>query len=160
MKQKGAFGSQNISIIIGSKSLFLFFVNNYVFISYNNYSLASNETLSITSEYSGVMQRHWKCNNCLKEYVFNLKERMQHEVMCQMTSKWNKNFLFLTLNYNFTSLNLDESTSGETDHKARHSTQDRSANSVEYHCSVCKETLYLTSVEILKHKRSHSNWNC
>jgi len=52
--------------------------------------LASNETLSIASEYSGMMQRHWKCSNCAKEFIFNLKERMQHEVTCQMNSKKEK----------------------------------------------------------------------
>lgn len=60
----------------------------YRLTEYLNYNcLASNETLSISSEYSGVMQRHWKCPICIKEFVFNLKERMEHEVTCQMNSK-------------------------------------------------------------------------
>ena len=37
-----------------------------------------------------MMQRHWKFSNCTKEFIFNLKERMQHEVTCQMNSKKEK----------------------------------------------------------------------
>lgn len=59
--------------------------------------MASNETLSIASEYSGMMQRHWKCPNCTKEFIFNLKERMQHEVTCQMTSKHKLIKLFILI---------------------------------------------------------------
>ena len=50
-------------------------------------SIVSDATLSITGEYSGQMQRHWKCSHCLKEFMFNLKERMEHDVFCQANSK-------------------------------------------------------------------------
>ena len=32
-----------------------------------------------------------------------------------------------------------------------------SSNSVDYFCSICKLTLKLNSVEILKHKKSHNS---
>ena len=55
------------------------------YLTYN--CLVSDATLSILNEYSGTMQRHWNCNNCLKNFVFNLKERMEHEVDCQLKSQ-------------------------------------------------------------------------
>ena len=55
------------------------------YLTYN--SLVSDATLSILNEYSGSMQRHWKCPTCFKDFVFNLKERMEHEVDCQLKSK-------------------------------------------------------------------------
>lgn len=55
------------------------------YLTYN--CLVSDATLSILNEYSGTMQRHWKCSTCLKDFVFNLKERMEHEVDCQLKSK-------------------------------------------------------------------------
>jgi len=56
---------------------------------YLNYGcLVSDATIAITSEYGGslAMQRHWKCGHCGGEFVFNLKDRMEHEVTCQMNS--------------------------------------------------------------------------
>ena len=56
---------------------------------YLNYGcLVSDATIAITSEYGGslAMQRHWKCGHCGGGFVFNLKERMEHEVTCQMNS--------------------------------------------------------------------------
>ena len=55
------------------------------YLTYN--CIVSDATLSILNEYSGSMQRHWKCPTCRKEFVFNLKERMEHEVDCQSQSK-------------------------------------------------------------------------
>ena len=40
------------------------------YLTYN--SLVSDATLSILNEYSGSMQRHWKCSTCFKDFVFNL----------------------------------------------------------------------------------------
>ena len=54
------------------------------YLTYN--CLVSDATLSILNEYSGTMQRHWKCSTCHKDFVFNLKERMEHEVDCQLRS--------------------------------------------------------------------------
>jgi len=57
--------------------------------NYLNYGcLVSDETIAITSEYGGslAMQRHWKCGHCGQGFVFNLKERMEHEATCQMNS--------------------------------------------------------------------------
>lgn len=78
------------------------------------------------------MQRHWKCNNCKKEFVFNLKERMEHEVTC-----------------------LLDDTSAAQDDTDRTKSDGKSGN--EYYCPICKEKFNLNSIEILKHKRSHTN---
>jgi hypothetical protein len=104
-------------------------INEYL--TYN--CLVSDATLSIINEYSGNMKRHWKCPNCSKDYLFDLRERMEHEVDCTM-DKRNDDLL-------------------DTE---RAKLAAKKANSSEYFCSVCNQTLQLTSVEILKHKRSHS----
>ena len=46
-------------------------------------SLVSDATSSITNEYCGWMQRHWTCPKCKKDFLFNLQERMEHEVACE-----------------------------------------------------------------------------
>lgn len=43
-------------------------------------------------------------------------------------------------------------TSEETD---EHVKKAKVKNGIDFYCSVCKETLNLTSIDILKHKRSH-----
>lgn len=43
--------------------------------------------MQIVSEFSGLMKRHWKCPICLRDFVFDLRERMEHEVDCQLKSK-------------------------------------------------------------------------
>jgi hypothetical protein len=35
--------------------------------------------------------------------------------------------------------------------------KERTASGIEYNCSICKQTFYLSSIEILKHKKSHTN---
>ncbi len=89
--------------------------------------------MEIAGEYSGNMQRHWKCTRCTKDFVFNIQERMQHEINCQLNT---------------------EDASDETRSNSRANTS-KVLNGVDYFCPVCKETLNLTSVDILKHKRSH-----
>lgn len=45
----------------------------------------SDATSTISSEYSsGWMQRHWICPKCSREFLFNLQERMKHEVECDV----------------------------------------------------------------------------
>ena len=53
-------------------------------------SVVSDETLAITSEYSGAMKRHWKCTHCAKDFLFDLRQRMEHEVECQLKSNKQK----------------------------------------------------------------------
>lgn len=104
------------------------------YLTYN--CLVSDATTEIAGEYSGNMQRHWKCTHCNKDFVFSLKERMEHEVSCQLNS---------------------EAVGDETGNRAgRMGGTSKVLNGVDYFCPVCKETLNLTPVDILKHKRSHS----
>lgn len=102
------------------------------YLTYN--CLVSDATTDIAGEYSGNMQRHWKCSNCTRDFVFNLKERMEHEVSCQLNS---------------------EAVGDETAAGRVTAGTSKVLNGVDYFCSVCKETLNLTPVDILKHKRSH-----
>lgn len=102
------------------------------YLTYN--CLVSDATTDIAGEYSGNMQRHWKCTHCTRDFVFNLKERMEHEVSCQLNS---------------------EAVGEETAARRMVAGTGKVPNGVDYFCPVCKETLNLTPVDILKHKRSH-----
>jgi ATP-dependent RNA helicase DHX34 len=99
------------------------------YLTYN--CLVSDQTAEISNEYSGNMQRHWTCKRCNKEYLLNLSERMQHEVEC---------------------IGQEEEVGFEMKEKDK---KVPTAGSQEYKCDVCNEILYLTPVEILKHKKSH-----
>jgi hypothetical protein len=47
------------------------------------FSLVSDATASITTEFCGWMQKHWTCSKCKCDFLFNLQERMQHELDCE-----------------------------------------------------------------------------
>ncbi len=81
-----------------------------------------------------MMQRHWKCTKCLGDYLFNLRERMQHEVECD-----------------------ENKTEPSTSRSQSHKSDDRLSLKTEYFCDICKINLKLSSIEILKHKKSHLN---
>ncbi|CAF0820104.1 unnamed protein product [Brachionus calyciflorus] len=100
------------------------------YLTYN--CIVSDATLSIVKEYSGNMKRHWKCSNCSKDFLFDLKERMEHEVECQA----------------FKNMDVD------AENKAKKS---KSIDEKDYFCKECNKNLSLTAIEILKHKRSHLN---
>jgi ATP-dependent RNA helicase DHX34 len=102
---------------------------------YLNYNcLASDATIAITNEYSGTMKRHFKCNYCSKEFIFDLKERMIHEVECQQD---------------------DKSSIHNTNHDEQQQKKKKTGMENDYYCDVCKQNLNLTAIEILKHKKSH-----
>ncbi len=99
-------------------------------------SLASNDTTTIANEYTGLMQRHWQCTKCFGEFLFNLQERMQHEVECD-----------------------EEKVGHPSTSKIANKTKsdDRISLKKEYFCDVCNKSLTLSSVDILKHKKTHLN---
>ncbi|KAG1657328.1 putative ATP-dependent RNA helicase DHX34 [Nymphon striatum] len=78
-------------------------------------------------------QKVWKCKYCEEEIVVTVLERMRHESQCKQKAN---------------ALNPLEEIE----------TQDSSTNVVKrpYFCPDCQEELHLTSVQILKHKKSHS----
>ncbi len=95
------------------------------------FSLVSDATASITTEFCGWMQKHWTCSKCKCDFLFNLQERMQHEVDCEADS--------------------ENGVSSRKDEK-----NNKSINKNEYFCDICKISLKLSLVEILKHRKSHS----
>lgn len=99
------------------------------YLTYN--CLVSDETAEISNEYSGNMQRHWTCKRCNTEYLFNLSERMQHEVDC--VGQEGENNMIKVEDYQ----------------------NKRRAGAQEFKCDICNKILYLTPIEVLKHKRSH-----
>lgn len=112
-------------------------------------SIIPDETLSIISEYSGIMKRHWKCTNCSKEFLFDLMERMQHQVECQETGY----YFYFYLNY-YLFLSKDQIDTSDIGDKIS-----KSLDQNVYFCSICNKNLNLTAIEILKHKRSHLSSN-
>jgi hypothetical protein len=98
-------------------------------------SLVSKETSAIASEYTGLMQRHWTCSKCSGDFLFNLQERMEHEVNCA----------------------LDEQSDTHGSGSRQRTNENPLISKTDYFCAVCKKTLSLSSVDILKHKKTHSN---
>lgn len=81
-----------------------------------------------------MMEIPWKCNNCEIETTITSIEKLQHQQTCK-----NKN-----------NSEIIKKMEKKIIHKP---------NSRAYDCPDCKETLYLTPIEILKHKKKHSNTN-
>ncbi|KAK0083179.1 hypothetical protein PV325_009214 [Microctonus aethiopoides] len=76
----------------------------------------------------------WQCPSCDIQMIMSSIEKLQHQKLCITKS------------------------SGETIKKSEVSIV-RKPNSRAYDCPECKETLYLTPIEILKHKKKHNNAN-
>ncbi|XP_066590433.1 probable ATP-dependent RNA helicase DHX34 [Prorops nasuta] len=79
--------------------------------------------------FSEMAGNAWNCPNCNIEDNFNSIERLQHQVNCAEGKS-------------------DESQKQENIVR-------RKPNSKAYECPECKETLFLTSIEILRHKKQH-----
>ncbi|XP_046400213.1 probable ATP-dependent RNA helicase DHX34 [Ischnura elegans] len=74
----------------------------------------------------------WKCPNCELSAHLNAVERLQHREMCK------------------------KSTSEEGESSVEIAASSRKSNSQAYQCPDCDgKTLYLTPIEILRHKKSH-----
>ncbi len=76
------------------------------------------------------MQRLWTCPVCEAKLAVNMAEQLQHQANCKK--------------------DIEDAL------KREHSSSQDPALLKEYHCGQCGETLQLTSIDILKHKREHA----
>ncbi|XP_017888997.1 probable ATP-dependent RNA helicase DHX34 [Ceratina calcarata] len=76
-----------------------------------------------------MLETEWYCQNCNMQAVLTSIEKLQHQHSCTKT--------------------VTEDTEKRTD------VVKRKPNSQAYECPDCAQTLYLTPIEILKHKKSH-----
>lgn len=76
-----------------------------------------------------MLETEWHCQTCNIQTILTNIEKLQHQEVCtqQHTKETEK---------------YPESIK-------------RKFNTQAYKCSVCAQTLYLTPIEILKHKKSH-----
>lgn len=77
-----------------------------------------------------MQETEWHCNNCGFQAVLSSMEKIQHQNSCTEVTD--------AIDTNKESKNIT--------HKP---------NSQAYKCPDCSETLYLTPIEILKHKKLH-----
>ncbi|XP_071946737.1 probable ATP-dependent RNA helicase DHX34 [Antedon mediterranea] len=108
-------------------------VNSYLTIA----SLQENEKSKL-GLYSSVLREHWTCPKCNEPMIVTMVERLEHQSQCNQL--------------------LDEPTAASS----ANSTTVSGNSSIkrltkEFHCEICNKDLNLSSVEILKHKRSHKS---
>lgn len=77
-----------------------------------------------------MYETEWHCKNCDLQAVLSSIEKIQHQNSCIESTD---------------TINIDKESKNIT-HKP---------NSQAYECPHCSETLYLTPIEILKHKKLH-----
>lgn len=77
-----------------------------------------------------MLETEWHCQNCNMKAIFTSIEKLQHQSTCSKSSL--------------------EKTNTETETFIAHK-----PNSRAYECEECKQTLHLTPIEILKHKKQH-----
>ncbi|XP_044731151.1 probable ATP-dependent RNA helicase DHX34 [Chrysoperla carnea] len=82
-----------------------------------------------------VEQTPWKCTGCSIEYCFSTIDKLQHQAVCRPLQN---------NHHNHDELN-------EMDSKAS------SSKTIAYDCKDCNKVLYLTPIQILKHKKQHSS---
>lgn len=75
-----------------------------------------------------MQETEWYCQNCGLQAILSNLEKIQHQNTC------------------VNEVNEDNKESKNITHKS---------NSQAYECSYCSQTLYLTPIEILKHKKQH-----
>ena len=78
-----------------------------------------------------MLENEWQCSKCELTGTLSSIEKLQHSVICKESK-------------------TTEDTSKSTN------AQPKKKNSKAYECPDCQKTLYLTPIEILKHKKTHS----
>lgn len=77
-----------------------------------------------------LQETEWHCQNCGLQAILSSLEKIQHQNTCIIANEIS-----------------------EDDKESKNVT--RKPNSQAYECSHCSQTLYLTPIEILKHKKQH-----
>lgn len=80
-----------------------------------------------------MQETEWHCQNCNLQAILSSIEKLQHQNSCTIANM----------------ISADKESENIT----------RKANSRAYECLDCSLTLYLTPIEILKHKKLHIKAN-
>ncbi|CAL1528445.1 unnamed protein product [Lymnaea stagnalis] len=98
--------------------------------------LLDETSANVWGEFTQAMQRHWKCPLCGQSMLVNVLERLQHETICS-----------------------SEGGQGLLRQEAEENEKEKELNlnplRKPYFCSECNEKLLLTTIEILKHRKTH-----
>lgn len=78
-----------------------------------------------------MQEIEWHCQNCGLQAILSSLEKIQHQNICVIANE----------------------ISGDDNRESKNVTH--KSNSQAYECSHCSQTLYLTPIEILKHKKQH-----
>ena len=105
-------------------------------------SLSSNESLE-TLKY---LKKTWTCDICGKELCLTPLEQIRHRENCQP----------IVSNV----LNEIKVESQDLDESMPSTSEAYDPLKIPYFCEDCKQKLFLTSTQILKHKRSHRLSSC
>ncbi|XP_012261756.2 probable ATP-dependent RNA helicase DHX34 [Athalia rosae] len=79
-----------------------------------------------------MIETEWHCPNCSRNMIVSSIEKLQHQSMC-----------------------LSGIASQEIDNTSTEPVVEKKPNSQAYDCPDCKKVIYLTPIEILRHKRQH-----
>lgn len=106
-------------------------MSNSFDVLYFSYSLVDDLEFGSSSEGS-YMSRVWTCPLCQVKMAVNVAEQLQHQASCKKE--------------------MEEA----LDKSVKPSSSQDPALLKDYHCTQCGETLKLTVIDILKHKRDHA----
>ncbi|KAI9138090.1 P-loop containing nucleoside triphosphate hydrolase protein [Paraphysoderma sedebokerense] len=113
--------------------------------SYLRYKSVSTSKLSESvskASFTDFMRTYWKCGNCQGEFMFNKSEVLNHLQGCLKADD---------IQNKVTMDDEEETNIGAM------SQSGPSVGAKEYQCKDCGQTLMLTPIEILKHRKSHKN---
>lgn len=79
----------------------------------------------------------WECLNCNNSFAINGIQKLQHSKVCVPATP-----------------DVKETELDDQMDSTSNSADPRRSNTKKYHCKVCDKSLYLTSVEILKHRKN------
>ncbi|XP_035824394.1 probable ATP-dependent RNA helicase DHX34 isoform X2 [Aplysia californica] len=98
--------------------------------------LLDESSASVWGEFTVNMQRHWVCPQCNRSMIVSVLERLQHEAECGSEG----------------GEGLKQQEAAESEREKQNSGNPKRK---AYFCPECEEHLNLTTIEILKHRKSH-----
>lgn len=81
-----------------------------------------------------IVEQRWECGVCRQTFNLTALQKLQHKMVCVRVE-------------------VREAEPSEEEQRAR-AKSERPANAKEFRCAVCKKTLFLSSVDILRHRKA------
>eukprot|EP00111_Clytia_hemisphaerica_P008152 TCONS_00023764-protein len=91
---------------------------------------------SVSAGEAEFLVQHYHCPKCGQHLICTVVERIQHDENCSVQANQEQS----------TSKNIETELEGEPE---------KPSNAKNFLCDICKEELFLTPIEILRHKKSH-----